>query len=220
MADTIDAGRLIAVDGTRGKAADAAAEAVADALTERGIEVAISRFDASGLFGDLAAAPTSARHVSVRALTLVYAADLAFRLRWEIKPALEAGHVVIAAPYCDTAIAFGAGCGLREQWIADLLRFAPAPQLCARVVERKHRKGWKARFDRGYPEFCAAMLESTAPKLANAVARQKAIAWLEGRRRRAYRLTDKGLRLLADDVMDSRRAPARGSRARPRSERT
>ena len=41
-----------------------------------------------------------------RTLLLLYAADLAFRLRWEIRPALAEGHTVIAAPYLDTAFAF------------------------------------------------------------------------------------------------------------------
>ena len=86
----------------------------------------ISRWDASGLFGELGAQPRRRHDASPRTLSLVYAADLAFRLRWEIRPVLEAGGVVIAAPYVETAIAFGGGCGLPEQWLRELLRFAPA----------------------------------------------------------------------------------------------
>jgi hypothetical protein len=220
MADPIArAGRLIAVDGTRGKDTAAAADAIAGELADRGIECAISRFDASGLFGELAAAHDD-RQISVRTLTLIYAADLAFRLRWEIQPVLTSGRVVIAAPYVDTAVAFGVGCGLREQWTADLLRFAPRPEIRGRAVERKHRKGWKARLDRGYAEFCAALLDGSAPALANASARRDAIACLERRHRSAYPLSEKGLRRLADDVMDSSKAAARGSRGRSRSGRT
>ena len=102
-------GRLIAVDGTRGKDTAAAAEALAAALTQRGVDCAISRFDASGLFAELAASTRSDRTLSIRTLMLVYAADLAFRLRWEITPTLQSGLVVIAAPYVDTAVALGAG---------------------------------------------------------------------------------------------------------------
>ena len=40
-------------------------------------------------------------------LLLLYAADLAFRLRWEIRPALAEGYTVVAAPYVETAVAFG-----------------------------------------------------------------------------------------------------------------
>ena len=45
----------------------------------------------------------------MRTLALVYAADLAFRLRWEIRPVLDAGGVVVASPYVETAVAFGVG---------------------------------------------------------------------------------------------------------------
>src|SRR5262245_60703290 len=108
-------GRLIAVDGSRGRDVSKAAAALADALKAKGVQCAISRWDASGLFTELAAGEP--RDVSVRSLALVYAADLAFRLRWEIKPVLESGGVVIAAPYLETAIAFGGCCGLDAEWV-------------------------------------------------------------------------------------------------------
>ena len=119
-------GALIAIDGTRGKDLRAAAAALFEALKTRHGECAISRFDASGLFGELAAGQGDP-HISARTLTLVYAADLAFRLRWEIRPVLESGGIVIAAPYTETAVAWGAAAGLDEDWIRELLRFAPKP---------------------------------------------------------------------------------------------
>ena len=48
-------GALIAIDGTRGKDLRAAAAALFEALKARHGECPISRFDASGLFGELAA---------------------------------------------------------------------------------------------------------------------------------------------------------------------
>ena len=48
---------------------------------------------------------------SARTLLLLYAADLAFRLRWQIRPALAEGRTVVAAPYVDTAVAFGRAAG-------------------------------------------------------------------------------------------------------------
>jgi hypothetical protein len=99
-----------------------------------------------------------------RTLSLVYAADLAFRLRWEIRPVLEAGGVVIAAPYIDTAAAFGAICGLDEEWLRRLMRFAPAAGYRGLVDERKIDRPWKRRTDRGYAEYGALLLEAAAPK--------------------------------------------------------
>jgi hypothetical protein len=64
----------------------------------------------------------------VRTLLLLYAADLAFRLRWEIRPALEEGRVVIAAPYVATAVALGQAAGLDSIWLTDLFHFAPSAE--------------------------------------------------------------------------------------------
>src|SRR5687767_11965083 len=128
-------GRLIAIDGSRGKDTNTAAAGLIKALKAKRVECALSRFDASGLFGELAAGARGDRQISARTLTLVYAADLAFRLRWEIRPVLEAGGVVIAAPYVETAVAFGIACGLAEEWIRELLSFAPKPDL--RAQDRK-----------------------------------------------------------------------------------
>ena len=165
MADQVEhPGRLIAIEGTRGKDTVAAAAAVIASLKERGVECAISRFDASGLFGELAAAGHGDRNISTRTLALVYAADLAFRLRWEIRPVLESGGIVIAAPYTETAVAFGSAAGLEEEWIRELFRFAPKPGYRGRVEEKKIHRGWKARLDRGYAEYCVAMLEASTPK--------------------------------------------------------
>jgi hypothetical protein len=213
-------GRLIAIEGTRGKDTAAAAAAVIAALKDAGIESAISRFDASGLFGELAAAGHGDRNISTRTLTLVYAADLAFRLRWEIRPVLEAGGVVIAAPYVETAVAFGVACGLSEPWIRELLGFAPKPDVRARAEERKLDRGWKPRLDRGYPEYCAAMLESASPKLASKRARRNAMALVDRPKgRTVFRLSRKGVDDLVKIVRSSRQEAPSRSRARSRTAR-
>ena len=62
---------------------------------------------------------------SPRTLLLLYAADLAFRLRWQIRPALAEGRTVVAAPYVDTAVAFGRAAGLPAGWLTNLFSFAP-----------------------------------------------------------------------------------------------
>ena len=64
------------------------------------------------MFQELAVADEAAGAPSARTLLLLYAADLAFRLRWQIRPALAEGRTVVAAPYVDTAMAFGRAAGL------------------------------------------------------------------------------------------------------------
>lgn len=179
-------GRLIAIDGTRGKDLDAAARAVTASLKKgRAIECVISRIDASGLFGELASGKAK---VSPRSLTLVYAADLAFRLRWEIRPVLEAGGVVIASSYVDTALAIGAAYGLDQDWMRELFRFAPAADFRGRAEENKLDKGWKPHFNRGYGEYAAAVVPSAATKAAVKRRRREAVTLLNRvRGRRIYR---------------------------------
>jgi hypothetical protein len=113
--------RLIAVEGVDAAAVLAAARQALGSAGRGGI----SHWDASGVFQDLAVAEGVAGSPSPRTLLLLYAADLAFRLRWEIRPALAEGRTVVAAPYIETAIAFGRAAGLPAAWLANLFQFAP-----------------------------------------------------------------------------------------------
>jgi hypothetical protein len=210
-------GRLIAIDGTRGKDVARAAAALINALNDDGIECAVSRWDASGLFGELAAG-AGEPHLSPRALSLVYAADLAFRLRWEVRPVLERGGVVIAAPYVETAVAFGAAAGLGEVWLRELLRFAPEPDLRGRPEERKPNRGWKPRLDRGYAEFAAALLQAS-PAAVSKKTRRYAMSLLDRSGGKVYHLSGKGLAGLVKAVSGSSPAASRRSHGRRRSAR-
>jgi hypothetical protein len=113
--------RLIAVDGVDAAAVLTAARRALGSPSRGGI----SHWDASGVFQDLIVAEENAGAPSPRTLLLLYAADLAFRLRWEIRPALAEGQTVVAAPYVETAVAFGRAAGLPAGWLANLFRFAP-----------------------------------------------------------------------------------------------
>jgi hypothetical protein len=112
---------LIAVDGVDAAAVLADARAALGGPARGGI----SRWDASGVFQELAVADETAGAPSARTLLLLYAADLAFRLRWQIRPALAEGRTVVAAPYVETAVAFGRAAGLDAAWLSNLFRFAP-----------------------------------------------------------------------------------------------
>jgi hypothetical protein len=172
-------GRLIAVDGSRGRDVTAAAEALAAGLRERGVECGVSRWDASGLFGDLMHAAPEDRRVSARTLALLYAADLVFRLRWEIRPALRDGRVVIAAPFIDTAVGLGCALGAPDDWLRDVLCFAEPAHWSIRTRERKLDSGWKLRPERGYPEFCATLLKASPAGLRVRRARGETVKWLD-----------------------------------------
>lgn len=115
--------KLVSIDGVDASALLAEARR---AIAGRG-RGGISHWDASGIFQDLEVGDEAAGAPSARTLLLLYAADLAFRLRWEIRPALAAGRTVVAAPYVATAVAFGRAAGVPAGWLANLFRFAPTP---------------------------------------------------------------------------------------------
>lgn len=134
-------GRLVAVDGVDSASLLAAARALVAALVPRA-RGGISHWDASGLFGELTV-DADGVVASPRTLLLLYASDLAFRLRWEIGPALAEGRTVVAAPYVGTAVAVGHAAGVPAAWLANLFRFAarPAEQHHVAAPSRPGRRG-------------------------------------------------------------------------------
>jgi hypothetical protein len=157
----VASGALLAVESADGEQLAKAATTLLDTLVERELTAGISRWDASGLFGDVATAPRVHRDVSPRSLLLLYAADLAFRIRWEISPVLQNGGVVIAAPYVTTAVTFGLATGLSREWLLTLFRFAPRPARTAVLRGGKRTRVWKRDPERGFAECCTTLLEST-----------------------------------------------------------
>lgn len=143
-------GCLIAVEGNVGGPITTTARDLVRALRADG-RIGLSTWDSSGIFTELAAAGEDVPAASSRTLTLLYAADLAFRLRWQIEPALEAGLWVVAAPYVETAVALAAAAGVRKRWLAELFRFAPKPHACYHADDRDLHANRRAQA--GYPEF-------------------------------------------------------------------
>ena len=150
---TANGSRLISLDGVNANALKDAARRLAAANRRR--RAGISQWGASGIFDELMVAE-DAGTPSPRTLLLLYAADLAFRLRWEIRPALEEGRLVIAAPYVSTAVAFGQAAGLDPVWLSDLFYFAPAAAE-RHVIDPAPAKQIADR--NGFVEFCWRRLE-------------------------------------------------------------
>jgi hypothetical protein len=95
---------------------------------------------------------------SPRTVLLLYAADLAFRLRWQVRPALAEGRTVVVAPYVDTAIAFGRAAGLRANWLKNLFRFAP--RASARHIAEAHGRPAAALRD-GFVAFASGHISGS-----------------------------------------------------------
>ncbi len=185
--------RLIAVDGTSGRSIAAVARRVAGVLRGAEGRGGVSTWDSSGIFTELAAVEAAGPGPSARTLMLLYAADLAFRLRWQIRPALAEGQVVIAAPYVQSAMALGIAAGLPKRWMADLFRFAPKPHVCYLVSERR-RLGPTAAAD-GYPEFFWDAIAASGDVIDRVALRRRSITYLDSlaRRHACMRLTARAL---------------------------
>ena len=94
-----ESGELISLDVIEGQDAARGSRKLLQSQSKTG---GISVWDSSGIFFEMHGLEVADRP-SARTIVLLYAADLFFRLRWEIIPALEEGKCVVAAPYLETA---------------------------------------------------------------------------------------------------------------------
>jgi len=162
-------GRLIAVEGARGKQLNSAVKYLARQFG-RNDDAGWSSWDASNTFYELSMSKAINPAPPPRTLLLLYASDLMFRLRWEIEPALQEGQTVLAAPYVDSAVAVGIALGLSKDWLDELFRFAPKPH-AALLLKPKIKKKDKSKKKKkkvgkpaeGFVEFCCHSLAATSP---------------------------------------------------------
>ncbi len=175
-------GRLIALEGTSGPPLEEAALKLVRSLGSDKNPAGLSRFDASNTFYDLRLRKVKTMNPSPRELILLYASDLAFRVRWEITPAVQAGMCVVAAPYVHSIIGFGEALGMTRRWLTDLFSFAPEPEAVLRIKEKKkkiRKKGWRFKAADGYLEFCCASLAAGSKDFQPAEIRAAAVAYLQ-----------------------------------------
>jgi hypothetical protein len=154
-------GKLLSLDVVEGRDAVSAAKKLLKTHPEQG---GISTWDASSIFFEMNSLEVNDKP-SPRTLVLLYAADLFFRLRWEIIPAMAEGKSVVAVPYIQTGIAFGKLAGLPQRWLDEVFRFAPKPTESFRVDPRAPHKLGVATS--GFVEFCSSVLsEDLRPQFA------------------------------------------------------
>lgn len=168
-------GQLIALDGTGNPTLGAATKLLVRQYGGAKAQIGVSRWDASSIFFDILGGPRDIPGATPRTLLLLYATDLAFRLRWEIEPSLAEGRTVIAAPYVEVAVAFAKATGVSSKWVKRLFAFAPAADASFRVEEAD------APLKSGQPvenflEFCFLQLRKGEGRWATGEAR---IAFLQ-----------------------------------------
>jgi hypothetical protein len=170
-------GRLVAVEGIHGPDLVKAGRQLLKAAGCPRERSGISVWDASGIFFELSQTRQKLGVPSAKTLLILYASDLAFRLRWEIEPALAEGRTVLAAPYVETAIAAGAAAGIPRSWTTSLLRFAPAAEAEFRIKEKMSEAGWTARRSGGFGEYFALAMKTLFERDSAADVRDRMLAY-------------------------------------------
>jgi thymidylate kinase len=150
--------KLIAVEGFCGREVETVARTLQKHFCRKG-SGGVSRWDSSGIFYELEQSDFLEHPPSPRTLMLLYAADLSFRLQWHIRPALKDGQCVIAAPYIESAIAFGKSVDLPPTWLDALFRFAPPAGTIYRIQEPREMPKRIKPMD-GFAEFAYLALRA------------------------------------------------------------
>jgi len=154
-------GQLLSLDVIDGRDAVPAARKI---LKSQTAESGISTWDASSIFFEMHGLGIGEKP-SPRTLVLLYAADVFFRLRWEIIPALKEGKCVVAVPYVETGYALGAVAGLSSKWVREVFRFAPKARESYQVNGSSVKL---AAPTTGFIEFCSnVMSQDLRPKFGS-----------------------------------------------------
>ena len=121
-------GVFITLEGIDGCGKSTQFKMLADALSNRGLEVVVTREPGGTVLGERMRAvllSNESRNLAPAAELFLMAADRAQDVAEVIKPALEAGRVVISDRYADSTVAFqGYGRGLDLDIINDVNRLA------------------------------------------------------------------------------------------------
>ena len=176
-------GRLIALEGIHSAGLRDAVHDLLHYLNAPKSKSGFSLWDASGTFFELAQVQPRHDLPSVKTLLILYASDLAFRLRWEIQPALDEGYTVIAAPYVQTAFALGLAAQVSREWLQNLFDFAPRPAQSYLVAEGKRAQFWTPKKLGGFGEFGCSAYSALSPNITAADIHNRMRAWLHSQQK-------------------------------------
>jgi dTMP kinase len=122
-------GRMIVVEGVDGVGRSTQVEMLSSWIESQGFGVINTGWTRSKMMGPTIDNAKAGHTLDARTFTLLYAADFADRLEFEVIPALKAGFVVVADRYVYTAFARDVVRGQDRRWVRDLFGFAVVPNL-------------------------------------------------------------------------------------------
>jgi len=122
-------GKLIIVEGIDGSGKSTQLSLLSQWLRSQGIAVVFSEWNSSPLVRDTMRRGKKKKMLTPTTFSLLHATDFADRLERYMLPLLKAGAVVCADRYAYTAFARDVARGVDRQWVRNLYRFAPRPNL-------------------------------------------------------------------------------------------
>jgi dTMP kinase len=147
-------GMFVAIDGPSGIGKTTITGLLARQLTVRGCPVVATREPTATPLGSLARSGTDDYHGL--ALACLVAADRYQHLDHEIRPALQAGQLVLCDRYVASSLVLQQMDGVSAQFVWQLNQHADRPDLCiivtgdpVRARERARERGLHSRFHRG-----------------------------------------------------------------------
>ncbi|MBK9031870.1 MAG: dTMP kinase [Myxococcales bacterium] len=126
--------KLVVLEGLDGAGTTTQARLLAQALTERGRAVHVTRQPSDGPIGTLLRAMLTGGHaiegeeIDQRTFGLLFAADRMDHVQREVAPALAAGTIVISDRWYHSSLAYQ-GTGAARAWIAACNQHARSPDL-------------------------------------------------------------------------------------------
>lgn len=179
-------GRFIVLEGIDGSGTTTQAERLRAFLESRGHDVHLTRQPSTGIIGKQVRAFLAKQEgtsVNWEMLALLFAADRLHHWQTEIEPALNDGKTVISDRYVLSSLVYQ-GDDCPEEWVREINRFAPKPDLTLFVrvsgevaFERVRARGGvvevydelakqtalAARYDRLAPSQTAVVVDGEQP---------------------------------------------------------
>ena len=122
-------GKLIIVEGIDGSGKSTQLSLLSQWLRSRGLVVSFSEWNSSPIVKGTTRQGKKKQMFTPTTFSLIHATDFADRLERHILPMLEAGAVVCADRYAYTAFARDVARGVQPEWVRNLYRMAPQPDL-------------------------------------------------------------------------------------------
>jgi len=119
---------LIAIEGIDGSGKGVQSKLLQRWLKEKGYEALLTKEPTDGAIGRVLREALKAGDLDPRTEALLFAADRFEHSRW-INEKLEEGKTIVSERYLHSSLAYQGASGVSIEWVRELNRFAPPPDL-------------------------------------------------------------------------------------------